>query len=234
MDKTDGQFGKIGVVVAARLGSTRLPGKALRTLFDRPMILFLLDRIKEAELVDEIILATTTLEEDDLLAKTVEKAGYKVFRGANEDVVERYVSVADAYDLDYVVRVTGDCPFVNAEALDYCLRKVQELESFSLATTKGHFPVGIDFEIYKHSDMVQLHNHEKLTDDHREHLTLFMYSDAFDGVIYKIDPPNTWRSSKEFTVDTFEDWEVANKIANSFSSIYFSISDLVGLDTNES
>src|SRR5690348_5122118 len=106
------KLGRTGIIVAARTGSSRLPGKALLPLNGMPMILFLLERLsplKEAR----VAFATTRLESDDRLAAIVEEAGVPVFRGNAEDLVDRYVAAADHFGFDTVGRVTGDCPFVD-------------------------------------------------------------------------------------------------------------------------
>src|SRR6056300_1192066 len=98
-------LGSVGVIVAARTGSRRLPGKALLPLGGVPMILFLMNRLFDLKQNYKIILATTELPEDDDLAEVVLTAGFDVFRGANEDVIQRYVKAADYFGFDTVVRV---------------------------------------------------------------------------------------------------------------------------------
>ena len=104
---------RFGIIVGARIGSTRLPGKALLQIGGYPMIIFLLERIRATQSVNKIIFATTTLSEDNELAQVVKDAGFTVFRGSNQNVVERYIDAAQEYNLDYVIRITGDCPFVD-------------------------------------------------------------------------------------------------------------------------
>ena len=224
---------RVGVVVAARTGSNRLPGKALLPLGSRSMILFLLERIRATQEADAVIFATTTLPEDDELARVVGDARFPVFRGSNEDVVARYVDVARIYNLDYVVRITGDCPFVDAETLDYCLISARRQMPFDLASTKGLFPVGIDYEIYKASAIAELHESGKLDATDREHLTLFMYHhpDLFNAAA--LEPRPEWRSSRSFTVDTTDDYREAQEIVERLGRNNFTIAELVGQEKNE-
>jgi len=218
---------RFGAVVAARTGSSRLPGKALLPLGGRPMILFLLERIRATREACAVIFATTTLPEDDELARVVGDAGYPVFRGANEDVVRRYVDAAKAYELDYVVRITGDCPFVDAETLDYCLMSAHRHAPYDLASTKGRFPVGIDYEIYRATVMAELHASAKLDAADREHLTLFMYKNPDLFKLVALEPSPAWRSTRVFTVDTSGDYLVAQEIVKRFASNNFTIAELV-------
>ena len=117
------------------------------------MIQFLLDRLRGTRLGGEVIFATTERADDDELARTVGDLGVPVFRGADADVVERYVGVAQAFGLDFIVRVTGDCPFVDAESLDACLAQWSPSSEADIVSTKGVFPVGIDYELFSVATM---------------------------------------------------------------------------------
>lgn len=224
---------RVGTVVAARTGSSRLPRKALLPLGEYPMILFLLERIRATQEASKVILATTTLPEDDELTRVVGDAGFLVFRGTNEDVVARYVDAAQAYDLDYVVRVTGDCPFVDAETLDHCLISARQHIPFDLASTKGYFPVGIDYEIYKASVMAGLHAAGTLDAADREHLTLYMYNHSDRFKLAFLEPRFEWRSKKTFTVDTRDDYVRAQKIVMRMGRPNFTIAELVDCVSHE-
>ena len=137
---------RIGIIVAARMSSNRLPGKALKPLMNIPMLGFLLRRLKGSVFTHEIILATSNHTDDDVLVELAKKEGIRSYRGNLDDVTERYIGAAEVNKINTVVRVTGDCPFVNAELVDYCLDYIKN-RSFDLATTKGLFPVGLDVEI---------------------------------------------------------------------------------------
>ena len=197
---------KYGVIIAARMGSRRLPGKALLTLKGLPMIVFLIRRLLGTKLADGIFLATTNLAEDDILAAVVSAEGIKVFRGKRDDLVQRYVDAAEKFGIEYVVRVTGDCPFVNAESLDYCLKKCEEWGDFDLANTKGEFPVGIDYEVYRAATLKGLHLNGRLDRNDREHLTLYIHNNSHRFIIHSVKPLDKWICKEEkFTIDTATD-----------------------------
>jgi spore coat polysaccharide biosynthesis protein SpsF len=221
------KLGNIGVVVAARMLSSRLPGKALLPLQGIPMILFLLRRLSPLD-GGTVILATTTLPSDDRMAELAQEAGIPVFRGSDDDVVGRYVAVAEKYEFDTVARVTGDCPFVDANLVNWCLAEAQGFDSFDLATTKGRFPVGLDVEIYPTAVMARLHKGGVLSATDREHLTFHFYQHANDFKVRIIEPRREWRAAdRRFTVDTEADYEAARVLAAHFASPEFSVGDLV-------
>ena len=112
---------KIVAIVQARLGSKRLPNKVLAPIGDTPLIEFLLNRLSKSEHISEIVLATSTNEINDQLASVVENLGYRVVRGSENDVLQRYVDTAKATSADVVVRITGDCPFVDPQLVDQML-----------------------------------------------------------------------------------------------------------------
>lgn len=97
------------------MGSSRLPGKVLMTLYDRPVIQWVHERAARIPGVDEVVIATTTSVSDDGLAHFCERMGWTVFRGAETDVLDRYVQCAREHHADAVVRVTADCPLLDPE-----------------------------------------------------------------------------------------------------------------------
>jgi spore coat polysaccharide biosynthesis protein SpsF len=214
--------GKVGVVVAARMSSTRLPGKAMLPLQGIPMVAFLLRRLAALK-SGQVVLATTRLAVDDELAELARAEGVDVFRGPDADVVGRYVAAADRYGFDTVARVTADCPFVDAELVDWCLSRTAEFERCDLATTKTRFPVGLDVEIYAVERMRAL-NARELTEAEREHLTLYYYEHDDEFAVRTIEPPVAWpRPDRRFTVDTQADYEEAVRFADLFDDPRFTI-----------
>jgi spore coat polysaccharide biosynthesis protein SpsF len=218
-------LGRIGVIVSARTGSRRLPAKALMPLSGMPMVIYLLERLKASRLSDEIILATTILDEDNKLANVVKKFGIQVFRGNHKNLIDRYTNAAKEYRFDTVVRITADCPFVDGVSLDYCLQTLENVSSFDLATTKGNFPVGIDFEIINFKSLFLLNQRTDLSEDDREHLTLFFYKNKQKFSIINIRPYFQFRDNDAFTIDTHEDYVKLKTIAERVG-VFGSIEDI--------
>lgn len=219
---------RTGVIVAARMGSSRLPGKVLAPLCGKPLILFLLERLAAARSVDVIVLATSQRAENDPLADAVAATGVPVFRGDEDDVVGRFVTAADHFEMDRVVRVTGDCPLVNGEALDFVIDTCDRAPAFDLGTTKSLFPVGIDFEIYHQATMRRLHETADMTADDREHLTMHMVRQPENFRHLKIHPPTEWVwKGAPFTVDTAEDFDWVGKVAQAGGGSEASIASIV-------
>ena len=219
---------RYGVVVAARRNSLRLPGKALLDLAGHPSLEFLLRRLAEMREADVTILATTERADDDALAEMARAEGIHVVRGSTDDVVGRFVKAAADHQLDYVVRVTADCPFLDAALVDDCIAQCRAAEPFALMSTKGAFPVGIDVEVYPAARMQELHESDLLGPAHREHLTLYLYETLPKSEQGLLQPPaDLPRSTLEFTLDTAEDLARLSAIALKAGGVAASVASLV-------
>lgn len=221
---------KYGVIVSARMGSKRLPGKALLPLGNVPVVVFLLRRLKPSLEASSIIFATTNLPEDDVLADIVNNENIPVFRGENEDVSKRLIDAGIFYDIDNIIRVTGDCPFVDYVSLDYCIKKCKEWGMFDLATTKNNFPVGIDYEIFNLMTLKKLHDNGQLGTDDKEHVTKYLYDHKNMYNIKSIFPKTEWisKNKRHLTLDTKEDYTYIKSIIDSLNIGELSIENILG------
>jgi len=218
----------VGIVVAARLDSSRLPGKALLNFAETTVIEFLLERLTDTFLADNVILATTDRKVDDPIVDAIKKSNIKYYRGSADDLIDRYLSIANIFTLDVIVRVTGDCPFVNGKFIDYVLYKYSQLirnnENYVL-TTKGLFPVGLDIEVFSSKTLQKISQVNDLNSDHREHLTLYMYENPDEFDVYLIEPNGIFEYDSDllFTLDERCDYDRLRKIAakcNSFDAAF--------------
>ena len=209
----------VGIVVSARMGSSRLPGKSLLPFGDVPLVLYLLRRLSSNSSPFRLILATTELPQDDLLARTVSSSGFDVYRGHPTDLVSRYLEVIKHFNLSHVIRVTGDCPFVDyALALQFIEYALPRLSSYFLVSTKGTYPVGLDFEAFSSLSLFRLANSFHLDALEREHLTLGFYSNLPREVLFAPTPYPCFAGTDNtsFTIDTPSDYEFALRLISRF------------------
>ncbi len=223
------------VIIAARMGSTRLPGKAILPVGGIPMLVFLIRRLKNSRLANRIILATTNRSLDNVLESWAKVEGIDVFRGSQDDVMARFVGAAEWAGGDYVVRVTADCPLVDGKLLDYCLEYCGSHLPFDLATTKkafsafdSSFPVGLDFEIYRSATMSEIHSSRLPSPEDREHLTSYIYKHPADYRIISIKPP-AWLpdSDYEFTIDSAEDYNFLKRMVSQGEGVDTEINEII-------
>ena len=163
-------------IIQARMSSTRLPGKVLMPLLDRPTILFMLARVRCARRLDDIIVATSTDSSDDLLASTLQQANVNCFRGDLEDVLDRYHSAARYSRADNIVRLTGDCPLMDADLIDKALDLLASTQAHYVSNVDPPtFPDGLDVEAFTF-DALQNAWEQALLPAEREHVTPFLRS----------------------------------------------------------
>jgi spore coat polysaccharide biosynthesis protein SpsF len=167
----------IGIVVQARMGSSRLPGKVLADLAGKPAIVRMLDRLKRVSGKLPIILATSVLAIDDPLVDVVRReACVAVWRGAETDVLRRYAEAARHFDLDPIVRVTGDCPLIEPAVITRVLDAFRQ-GAFDYADNlmPRTYPHGYDVQIVSRRAL-EIADKEAEAPAEREHVLPFVNS----------------------------------------------------------
>lgn len=203
---------RIGVVIQARMGSTRLKGKVLLELKGETVLQHIVERVRQSKKVDEIIVATTSNENDDIIEKEALKYGVKVFRGSEEDVLARYYLAAQKYKLDIITRITADCPLVDPNIIDDMLEKF-ESRNIDLLSNGGAnlsdrtFPRGLDVSIFSYKALCDAFNNATKSYQ-REHVTPYIYEN-YKVMYYKNDKDF---SNHRWTLDTKEDFILISKI----------------------
>lgn len=110
-------------IVQARMSSTRLPGKVLKKIKDKVVLDYVIDRLRFCKNLNDIVLAITTSEKDDILQHYSESKNINYFRGSEEDVLSRYYHAAKLYKAHQIVRITSDCPLIDPNIVDKVIIK---------------------------------------------------------------------------------------------------------------
>lgn len=134
-------------IIQARVGSTRLPGKVLKPLGDEDVLSYDIARCRAIKGVQEVIVATSTLAQDDAIAKWCKEHEVACYRGSEDDVLDRYVQCAKIYKPDYVMRVTSDCPFVDYEMASEIVA-LMEKECKDVVLLEGEIPRGWQLKLF--------------------------------------------------------------------------------------
>jgi len=206
---------KVVALVQARMGSTRLPGKVLKTIVNKPMIELLLTRLSQSSELDEIVVATSDDRQNDQLQLVVESLGFGCTRGSEKDVLSRFYESAKFSGADIIVRITGDCPLVDSILVDECIKgyKNSNVDYFS-NIDPASYPDGLDIEVISFESIKRAHN-ETDSDFDREHVTPYIRnSDSFskESMRYIED-----LSNQRWSVDEPEDLVVVTNIFEHFS-----------------
>jgi len=205
-------------VILARLGSRRLPRKALADVCGRPLISYVIDCARRVSSFAEIILATSTSPVDDSLATYAATEGLRVFRGSEDDVVARCLACVEAVNADFFVRLNGDSPFLDAALIDEGIAIANEGHAIDLVTNLigRTFPYGISVEVISVPTLRRL---ARDLDRHEsEHVTARFYSHPAQFNIRQITSPFPELASARIVVDTMQDLEAIRRVAGRLKS----------------
>lgn len=170
-------------IVQARMGSTRLPGKVLRPILGHPMLWHIVQRVRKAPGVTEVVVATGDRSSDDAVAEMCRSSGIAVFRGNESDVLDRFYQAARQFQGDPLLRITGDCPFADPELIGRVLAVYQSgsYDHVGVATGAGaiylkeaRFPDGLDAECFSLAALERAWR-EATDPRDREHVTPYIW-----------------------------------------------------------
>lgn len=224
---------KINCIIQARMGSERLPGKVILPILNKPSILYTLDRLNKSKYIDKLIVATSDNESERPLVDVVKQNGYEVFRGDEKDVLRRYKKASDLFKSDIILRVTGDCPMIDSDIVDNVITyyKMNNYDYVRL-DVPNTFIRGFDVEIFSKKVLDQV---DKLatTTSEREHVTLYIYNNPEKFSIGYVKGNEFYNKDYRVCVDTKEDFNLINKIYESFRDEFVSAKEIISyLDNN--
>jgi spore coat polysaccharide biosynthesis protein SpsF len=208
------------VIIQARMGSSRLPGKVMLPLGNTDVLDYVVSRSRRISGVSEVIVATSTLEQDDQIADWCHNRGVAYFRGPEDDVLARYVQCADQYQPDYVIRVTSDCPFVDYELGSLIVERMKGSPS-DIVILEGGISRGLPIEMISYSALKYIEKHG-LQPRHREHVTYYAYEYTEQFKAINVPVPESLRHPElRITLDTPEDYQMLAKVADAFNDDLF-------------
>jgi spore coat polysaccharide biosynthesis protein SpsF len=193
-------------IVQARVGSTRLRGKVLLPLLGEPMLTRVMRRVGRAGTLDEVVLATTTLPEDDALVELARAEGWPVERGSVTDLLARYLGAARSREADVVVRITSDCPLIDPVVIDRTVDafRVARADYASNTLEPRTFPRGLDVEVVARAALERA-DREDRNPAWREHVTPYIYRHPELFELARVAAPDD-QSRHRWSVDTQEDY----------------------------
>ena len=206
-------------IVQARMGSQRLPGKALKDLCGKPILQHVVERLRLARRLDEVVVAIPDAKKDDVLAEFCNKQGYSLFRGNEQDVLLRYWEAAGVFKADAVVRITADCPLIDPELVDVILERhaSSKENDYTSNVVVRTFPRGVDTEVVSRKCLERLHR-EATDPFYREHVTNYVLDHEENFNIKNVLRPQGDRSNLRLCVDTQEDLDVVQAVVQHLES----------------
>ena len=197
---------KIIACIAVRMRSKRLPGKALAELCGKPMLLRLIERLRTARLLDEILVCTSTHPDDKIIMEKAREWGVKAMAGSEDDVLARFIQAAEQEKADVILRVTGDNPFTDPENIDRMIS--HHLKTKAEYTRTKHLPLGATAEVMSTSMLLRLRQLIP-NPDQSEYLLFYAFDPEHFHCEVLTAPPELNRPFYSLTVDTPADLELA-------------------------
>ena len=228
---------RIVASVEARMSSTRLPGKVLCDIRGKPSVLHLLERLKQCQYLDDIMLATTTCSSDDPLVERIAAEGFRVCRGPEKDVLKRVVSAHHEMKSDIIVEVTGDCPLIDPDVIDMGILTYLKNDCDVVSnTSKLSFPQGLDVQVFALEKLVWVE--QNIFDEAvREHVSLYFYENENFYKIIHLQAPPCWHAPDiRCQIDYPEDLEFVRAVYNRLAPKYpdgFGIEQILALLQSE-
>lgn len=162
------------VVVQARIGSTRLPGKVMLELAGKPVLVHVLERCRQITEADVVICATPDEASCDPIVDLARACGVEIFRGPEEDVLARHLGAALAFGATTIVRITSDCPLIDPRICDDVIRlHTQHHADYASNNLTRTFPHGLDCEVFTIAALSQAAS-ETIEREDRQHVTPWM------------------------------------------------------------
>ena len=225
---------KVGVIVQARMGSTRLPGKVLKSLNDKETVLdLLIKRLKLSTQTNEIIIATTPDNKNKQILEKIKPYNISSFIGDEANVLERYYLAAKKHSLDIVIRVTSDCPFVDPRILDDMIifYKNHDYDYIRNVDKDTNFVNGFEIEICSFKVLEKTYNSAETVPE-KEHVTLYIYRHPEIFSIYSYNVENLKKfNDLRLTIDEIDDLTIIRtvykKLIENGKSYNFSVYDVL-------
>lgn len=222
--------GKVVASIEARVGSTRLPGKVIKEIIGKPMLELMIERVKKAHFIDEIVVATSINPRDDAIEGLTGRLKVKCFRGSEDDVLDRVLNAVKKCNGEHIVELWGDTPLIDPLIIDAAIQYYFQNNFDCVATClKKAFPWGVSLLMFPTRILEEV---SLITNDlvDRENVSNYIYEHPDR---YKIGhlpcPPELNRPEIRLTVDELPDFELVKTIFENLkpSNPFFSTLDII-------
>jgi spore coat polysaccharide biosynthesis protein SpsF len=222
---------KVGAIIQARMTSSRLPGKVLLPLFDKPVLQHIIERLRRSKYIDDVIVACTTNEADQPIIDLCDKLECKYFRGSEDDVLSRVSEAAKLYDTDIIVEITADCPCVYWDLVDMLIERLDEEKDYVSNVMNRTLPRGLDVQVFWTKTLERVA--EEIDNDvDRQHVSTWIYKNPKNYGKYRTENfalSDVDYSNLRLTLDTEEDYALLKFMYEAFEGNVFSIGDILNL-----
>lgn len=218
----------IGIIIQARMGSTRLPGKVLKKLGDKNLLEYIISRLLLLNKDIKIVIATSDLKKDDEIENFCKIHNISYFRGSEQNVLERYYLCAQEYDFEHIIRLTGDNPFIDIEELDNLIDLHLDSKS-DYSRSFAVLPKGVGSEIFSFKALEQSYKYGD-KENHKEHVNEYIEENEEKFKIAELEvTQDKNRLEISLTVDTPDDYKKACFIVQHSKNEYITTQEAIEL-----
>lgn len=206
-------------IIQARMSSSRLPGKVMLPLGGRPQIEHIIQRVNKCTEIDDSVVATSTETTDDVIEWMSERMGVKVFRGDEQNVLDRIYQAASEENADEIVRITGDCPLIDPGTIDSVVEhRRRSGADYASNIIERTFPRGLDVEVFTYESFQRLYRRAG-DSAHLEHVTLFYRDHPEEFELANVQSTDVFDDSRlhdrtdlRLTLDEADDYKLLEEI----------------------
>ncbi len=207
----------IAAIIQARMGSTRLPGKVLMDIGGASMLVRVVNRTLRASSMNQVVVATTVDAADDAIVEECANLGVDVFRGSQDDVLDRHYHAAKTFGADVIVRITSDCPLIDSQVIDRVTTKFGENDfDYVNNLTPRWFPRGLDTEVFSFAALERAWQ-QAAEPYQRAHVTPYIYQHPESFRLGAVCAERDY-SAHRWTVDTIQDLELVRALYARFEN----------------
>ncbi len=219
-------------IIQARMGSTRFPGKVMKDLDGYPVLWWPYIAAHEAKGVDEVVIATSVLEQDNPIAEWCERERVPYWRGDETDVLYRFWTCAAAHKADVILRLTGDCPFLDSQIITEVVQLRQMTDSdYACNTDPPTYPDGLDVECFT-KEALHIAHLEATRPSDRDCVTQYISRNRYRFKAANLTCPLPGLVKERWVLDTEEDYNFCKAIASRLSADSVRYTDILRiLDT---
>ena len=220
---------KTTIIIQARMGSTRLPGKVMKKIGGTPIINLIIKRLKRAKLVDDIVVATSKKKENQTLINYLKKNKINLFCGSENDVLSRFYGAATKNKSKIIVRITADCPFADPKIVDEFISKFKKNKVDYLSNNNPWtYPDGMDVEVFSYDLLKKANKFGKKKNRLNGGVLVSFLKDNNDYKIKNIICPIKNITKYRLTIDEEIDYKLSKKIYDNFKpNIHFSFTQII-------
>lgn len=221
---------KIATVIQARMGSNRLPGKVLEHVLEKPLLLYMVERVKRIASSSECIIATSHNPLDDKIVELCENESIPYYRGSEDDVLSRVFECVQHFEVDLLIQCTGDCPLIDPDESEKVIQHyLKGNYDYTANNLLRSYPRGMDTQVFSGELLSEIHGLSKKASE-REHVSLHIYRHPEKYRLGCVQAPiNLRKPHYRLTLDTPEDYQLIKIL---FEALYpknpnFSLEDII-------